>query len=89
MKVMISMTGEQFSNAYYPEMVVQMWGRVKHGIVKQNFHDEFDEFERKQVAKWVYKFRKWYLKDGMPENISIKPESVQLLDRIQQFFASQ
>jgi hypothetical protein len=69
-------------------ILVECWNRIITSNTRRNkYHKEFTERERATIGLYKRKADKWLLVTGFPEEVSMRPETLKLLEKAVRFFA--
>lgn len=86
--------GTTFQKLVQFPIIVEMWGRLRPngrrlcGRVGRAFEQQFTKAERRKIGGWYNRFHRWYLVTGTPEKIVLRLDTLTLLQRAVQFFAT-
>jgi len=80
-------SGETFQQAVRYPVIVENWEKVKAGRHKRRWEATFTQAERNKISKFYGRFYKWYLVSGTPERVSLRLNTLTLLQRAVNFFA--
>lgn len=86
--IVIDMRGEEFRKRYAYPVIVEMWDKKGFGRVQRAWLKEFTAAERKKIASWHTKFRKWHLQTGTPARVHMTGDTFELLQRALNFFGT-
>lgn len=71
----------------YP-IIVQAWEWKRYGRGRRRWLSTFTEAERDKIGKWQARFSRWYLVEGTPRRVALSFESLSLLKKAVEFFAT-
>jgi len=75
--------------ALNPSIVVEMWRQVKEcGSKRRKYLAEFNEAERRLIHDYYNKYYAWTMRTGLPEGVTMSPDTYNILKRAGDFFAT-
>jgi hypothetical protein len=87
-RLRVELSRDEINELQYP-VVVEMWEKVKGSLSKKRkYHEAFTYREREKISVYYKKFYDWHLRVGTPEATSMHPETLTLLKRAIDFFAT-
>jgi hypothetical protein len=81
-------TGKMFQEAVNFPIIAENWEHIKYGRVKRAWEKEFTQAERNKISRYRGKFHRWYLVTGVPKRVMVNLNTLTLLQRAVNFFAS-
>ena len=84
----IDLRGDVFRQRFAYPVIVELWDTKNSGSRKRNWLKTFTEAERKRIAAWHTKFRKWHLQTGTPDRVLMDTATFGLLERALNFFGT-
>lgn len=87
-RALLQLDGQLFTRATQYPVVVERWDRRLSGKGKRRWLAEFTKRERRQAEILHTKLRRWYLLSGTPQKILLRADTIKLLQRLCDFFAS-
>lgn len=87
-ELMPTFTGRAFSRAVAYGVIVEMWEKTKFGRVRREFHKAFTQAERNKIGRYHGRFYRWLLVSGVPDRVTCRMGTLELLRRAVAFFAS-
>ena len=88
MEIMISLNHEEINDLCYP-VVVEQWDKVMGaGSKRRKYLKAFTDKERDTIRRYYKKFYRWYLVTGAPEQTTMRPATLNLINRATAFFAT-
>jgi hypothetical protein len=81
-------SGEYFKSVVAYPVIVERWDKAKSDSKQRRYRADFTEAERKLIASYYSKFYRWYLVTGTPDKVMVKLDTINLLQRAVNFFAS-
>lgn len=87
-KLMPVFDGETFQQAVAFPVIVEAWEKKNSGRRKREWLAAFTEAERKKIGKYHSRFYRWYLVTGVPKRVSVNLDTLQLLQKAVNWFAS-
>lgn len=81
-------SGAEFRSIVSYPVIVEGWDKRKHGRVGRAWIKEFTQAERNKIGKYYGRFYRWYLISGTPDRVLCKLNTVLLLKRVVNFFAT-
>ena len=88
MRLVPVFTGEEFIKVICYPVVVEAWDKKKSGRYKRQWLKEFTDAERKKIGSYHGRFYRWYLISGTPKHVTCQLNTIELLKRAVNFFAS-
>lgn len=86
MEMMLKLNKEELNNLQY-SVVVEMWDKVQGSMSKRKkYNEEFTEQERETIRRYYKVFYNWYLVKGTPDNTTMSPKTLNILERAINFF---
>jgi len=80
-------SGEAFQKAVVFPVIVEAWDKKSAGKHKRRWEATFTPAERKKIAIYYGRFYKWYLVSGVPRKVSVRLNTLTLLQKAVNFFA--
>lgn len=87
-RLTMNFSGEYFRQTTQFPVIVEMWNKSTFGSGKRKFAKEFSEPEQQQLARLYKFFYGWHLRDGIPDRISLEPQTLGLIQRAANFFGT-
>lgn len=87
-RLMIILSGDDFSRVVSYGVIVERWEYAKHGRGRRAYLAEFADRDRRRIARWHARLYRWYLVSGTPRRIALRPATIELLQRAANFFAT-
>lgn len=81
------MTGGRFLQAVAYPVIVEAWGKKRHGRHRRSWEAQFTKAEREKISRYHTRFYRWHLVSGTPLHVSCRLGTLRLLQRAVQFFA--
>ncbi len=81
-------TGEQFKKIVVYPVIVEAWDKKKNGRRKRQWLKDFTDAERKKIGTYYGRFYRWYLVTGTPKHVMCQLNTIELLKKAVNFFAS-
>lgn len=88
MELLPVFTGQEFERAVAYKVIVEMWDKKNFGRHKRAWLTTFTQDERNTIASYYGWFYRWHLVSGPPERIACRLHTLQLLQRVVNFFGS-
>ena len=85
--IMISWNREELEGLQ-TMIIVENWRRIDGGKGKRKYKEEFTDQERDKIRRLYNTFYKWHLVRGVPEKHVFKTETINLIKRAVNFFAT-
>jgi hypothetical protein len=80
-------SGEMFQQSVAYPVIVEAWEKKNGGRHKRRWEATFTQAERNKISRYYCRFYKWYLVSGTPKRISLRLNTLTLLQRAVNFFA--
>lgn len=87
-QVVTIFSGEAFLKLVNYPVIVEGWSKQKHGRVKREWLRQFSQAERNTIGRYHGRFYRWHMISGVPQHVSCKPRTLELLRRAVDFFAN-
>ena len=89
MKLAFTLDHEEINQKIPYALIYEGYERIKRGgKALREYKSTFSVDERKEVYQWIKKFYRWYLVVGAPQELTIKNEDIELIERMALFFSS-
>ncbi len=82
------MTGEVFGRLVNYAVIVEGWDKRKLGRQRRAWEKEFTSAERNKIGRYYGRFYRWHLVSGTPLRVSCRLNTLHLLQRAVNFFAT-
>jgi hypothetical protein len=80
-------SGDAFMRAVAYPVIVESWDRRKFGRHARRWQANFTQAEQDTIATYHRKFYRWHLVSGTPRTVSLRLDTLMLLQRAVNFFS--
>ncbi len=87
MQLLPVLSGEVFQKAVAYGVIVEGWEKKKAGRHKRRWEATFTQAERNKISRYYGRFYRWYLVTGTPKRVSMRLNTLALLQKAVNFFA--
>jgi len=87
-RVIVSFSHDKFIRLVNYPVIVEAWGKQKNFRGKRLWLEKFTEEERQLIGKYYKRFHGWYLVGGPPPCVLIRMQTLDLMQRAVDFFAT-
>jgi hypothetical protein len=86
MRLAVELNREEINDLQTP-VVVESWDHRTYGKGKRVWLSEFSEKERAKAGILYNMFYGWYLRTGVPDRKTFRPETIHFIKRLVCFFS--